>query len=215
MSNKMGTLYTSGTTLDINFISPVSNSETWDNYNSSTPSENQDDYIDDTYWPKDGSRFGLDPQHAQTNGSYYIDNSRGLIHFSSNISGKTVVLDYISDSLADCDCDKERNEVSEPCDETGGRPKAGAVGGGYGGSTAGQPKKTSCYVPVHKFAEEAVYKWIMYGAVSARIDIPEHVVMRYKKERFAETRKAKLRLSNFKLEELTQILRGKSKWIKH
>ena len=39
--------------------------------------------------------------------------------------------------------------------------------------------------------------------------------MRYKKERFAETRKAKLRLSNFKLEELIQILRGKSKHIKH
>ena len=28
-------------------------------------------------------------------------------------------------------------------------------------------------------------------------------------------RNAKLRLSNIKLEEITQILRGKSKWIKH
>ena len=36
-----------------------------------------------------------------------------------------------------------------------------------------------------------------------------------KKERFAEQRKAKLRLSNLKIEELTQIMRGKSKWIKH
>ena len=34
-------------------------------------------------------------------------------------------------------------------------------------------------------------------------------------EKFAETRKAKLRLSNIKLEEITQILRGKSKQIKH
>ena len=38
--------------------------------------------------------------------------------------------------------------------------------------------------------------------------------MLYKREKFAATRNAKLRLSNIKLEELTQILRDKSKWIK-
>ena len=68
---------------------------------------------------------------------------------------------------------------------------------------------------VHKFAEEAMYKWIAYGCLSARVDIPEYVINRFKKERFAETRKAKLRLSNIKLEEITQIFRGKSKQIKH
>ena len=36
-----------------------------------------------------------------------------------------------------------------------------------------------------------------------------------KKEKFAETRKAKLRLSNIKLEEISQVLRNKSKRIKH
>ena len=70
-------------------------------------------------------------------------------------------------------------------------------------------------IKVHKFAEEAMYKWIVYGCISARIDIPEYIIRRYKKERFAETRKAKLRLSNIKLEEITQIFRGKSKQIKH
>jgi hypothetical protein len=39
-------------------------------------------------------------------------------------------------------------------------------------------------------------------------------LMLYKREKFAATRNAKLRLSNIKLEELTQILRDKSKWIK-
>ena len=68
---------------------------------------------------------------------------------------------------------------------------------------------------VHKMAEEAVYKWIMYGMLSTRSNISEHIVQRYKKEKFAETRKAKLRLSNIKLEEITQVLRGKSKFIKH
>jgi hypothetical protein len=47
------------------------------------------------------------------------------------------------------------------------------------------------------------------------MNVPEYIVQRYKRERFAETRKAKLRLSNLKIEELTQILRGKSKQIKH
>ena len=68
---------------------------------------------------------------------------------------------------------------------------------------------------VHKFAEEAMYKHIMYAILSTRMNIPEHIVQRFKKERFAETRKAKLRLSNIKLEEITQVLRGKSKFIKH
>ena len=56
------------------FISPNSESDTWANYKSVTPSENQnDDYEDDIFWPMTGQRYGLDPQYAQSNGSYYID----------------------------------------------------------------------------------------------------------------------------------------------
>jgi len=149
-------------------------STTWSNYKSGTPSENQDDYQDDTYWPAEGSRFGLDPQHAQTNGSFFIDQQSGKIHFSSNINGKTVILDYISDSLG-----------------------------------------TDGEMQVHKFAEEAMYKHIAHAILATRANTPEYVIQRFKKERFAAVRTAKLRLSNLKLEELTQILRGKSKQIKH
>ena len=152
-----------------------SESSTWNSYKANTPSENKDDYQDDTYWPMDGSRYGLDPQHAQANGSFYIDPRLGRIHFSSNISGKTVILDYISDSLG-----------------------------------------TDSEMQVHKFAEEAMYKYIAYAILSTSSQpIHQQLAPRFKKERFAETRKAKLRLSNIKLEELTQILRGKSKQIKH
>jgi hypothetical protein len=160
---------------EILFVSPdLKDSDTWSNYKSGTPSENQDDYQDDTYWPMDGSRFGLDPQHAQANGSFYIDDISGKIHFSSNISGKTVILDYISDSLG-----------------------------------------TDGEMQVHKFAEEAMYKWISHAVLASRANTQEYLVARYKKERFAAIRTAKLRLSNIKLEEITQILRGKSKQIKH
>ena len=60
-----------------------------------------------------------------------------------------------------------------------------------------------------------MYKWIAYGCASARVDVGEGVIQRLKKERFAETRKAKIRLSNIKIEEITQIMRNRSKWIKH
>jgi len=144
------------------------------NFSTLSASQNTDDFIDDTYWPAEGSRFGLDPQHAQTNGSFFIDELTGKIYFSSNISGKTVILKYISDSLG-----------------------------------------TDAEMKVHKLAEEAMYKHMAYGILSARSDVQEYIVQRFKKEKFAETRKAKLRLSNIKLEEITQILRGKSKQIKH
>ena len=102
------------------------------------------------------------------------DCDGGKVHFSSDLSGLTIVLDYISDNLG-----------------------------------------TEREMKVHKFAEEAMYKWIAHSILSTRVGVPEYIIMRYKKEKRAAVRKAKLRLSNIKIEELTQILRGKSKWIKH
>ena len=43
----------------------------------------------------------------------------------------------------------------------------------------------------------------------------EYIVNRLKQEKSAKLRNAKIRLSNIKLEEITQVLRGQSKWIKH
>ena len=73
---------------------------------------------------------------------------------------------------------------------------------------------TDAEMVVHKFCEEAVYKWILCGVLSARSNVPEYIVARFKKEKFAETRKAKIRLSNIKIEEFTQVLKGMSKQIK-
>ena len=160
---------------DTTDLIPEEKSDTLTSYQSTSPSgNNNDDYQNDTYWLAGGERYGLDPQYAQVNGVFFINDAKGLIHFSSNILGKTVVLDYISDSLGEDD-----------------------------------------EMQVHKLAEEAIYKHIVYGCVNAKLNIPEYIVNRFKRERFAETRKAKLRLSNIKIEELTQILRGGSKWIKH
>jgi len=144
------------------------------NYQAATPSDLDDSASDEIYAALAGQRYGIDPQYSQVNGSFFIDELTGLVHFSSNISGKTVIIKYISDSLG-----------------------------------------TDAEMKVHKFAEEAMYKWIAHAILSTKANVQEYIVQRFKKERFAETRKAKLRLSNIKLEEITQILRGKSKQIKH
>jgi len=153
----------------------ANDSNTWGKYKSNTTEDATDTERtrEDLRELSIGGRYGIDPQHAQNNGSFFIDPLRGKIHFTSNLSGKTVTLKYISDSLG-----------------------------------------TLEEIQVHKFAEEAVYKSIAYAILSTRANIPPVIVAQFKKERFAETRKAKLRLSNYKLEELAQIMRGKSKQIK-
>ena len=157
-----------------NNLNTDTSSTTWENYKDNTPAENQQKYDDDYYVTAMGQRYGLEPSHAQSNGSFFIDDNTGKIHFSSNIENKTVILKYISDSLG-----------------------------------------TDAEMQVHKFAEEARYKWIAYGILSTRVGIPDNIIMRLRRDKIAETRKAKLRLSNIKIEEITQILRGKSKQIKH
>lgn len=139
------------------------------------------DEIDDVYGDLVGGRYGIDPQYAQANGTFFVDETQGKFHFSSSVAGKTVVLKYISDGIVS--------------------------------TSAAGIDLTACEVP--KLAEEAIYKHILYGVLSARKDTPGGLLGQLKREKFAETRKAKLRLSNIKLEELTQVLRGSSKIIKH
>ncbi len=152
-------------------------STTWTNFKAHKPSENNindyQDYQNHIYWPNEGERYGLDPQHAQVNGSFYIDELKGLIHFSSSLASKTIILKYISDGLG-----------------------------------------TEEEMKVHKFAEEAMYRSISYAIISAS-SYGQNLARRFKKEKFAAVRQAKLRLSNIKLEEITQTFRGKSKQIKH
>ena len=68
---------------------------------------------------------------------------------------------------------------------------------------------------VPKMAEDALYAYISHAIVATRANQPEYLVQRLKKEKSAKMRNAKIRLSNIKLEEITQVMRGKSKWIKH
>ena len=138
------------------------------NFNNQ-PGDSSTDIDLDAY----GRRYGLDPERAQNNGTFYIDYRTNFIHFGSSLAGETIILKYVSDGLG---TDEE--------------------------------------MVVHKFCVEAVYKWVAYCILSNKTNIPEYVIQRFKKEKFAEGRKAKIRLSNIKIEEFTQILKGLSKPIK-
>jgi len=187
------------TTNEVTFIATPGDSDTWSNYKSANTNHHHhhhNHHDHNHHHQMHNSRYGLDPQHAQANGSFYIDNTTGKIHFSSNLSGKTVILDYISDGLA--------QQITPII------PRR--VEGNMGEITY----DTNGFEPlIHKFAEEAMYKWLSHAILAGKANVPEYQVNRFKKERFAAVRTAKLRLSNIKLEEITQILRGKSKQIKH
>ena len=67
---------------------------------------------------------------------------------------------------------------------------------------------------IPKLAEEALYAHIAYSILSTSIGVQEYVVQRFKKERTAKLRNAKIRISNIKLDQIVQVMRNKSKWLK-
>ena len=121
-----------------------------------------------------GRLYGLEPQLANINGYFNLNEREGKMSFSSHLVDRLIVLEYISDGLA------------------------------YDSDTR-----------IPKMAEEALYAHILHALISTRANQPEYVVQRLKKERYAKLRNAKIRLSNIKLDEISQVMRGKSKWIKH
>tara|TARA_R100001198_G_C5225149_1_gene205975 strand:- start:423 stop:1550 length:1128 start_codon:yes stop_codon:yes gene_type:complete len=121
-----------------------------------------------------GQRYGLDPVVSQDNGWFTINRRNGTFDFSSNLSGKILVLEYISDGL------------------------------GYDEDTK-----------IPKMAEEAMYMHIAHAIISTSRNMPEYIVNRFKKDRRSSLRNAKIRLQNLKLDTIIQVMRGKSKWIKH
>jgi hypothetical protein len=121
-----------------------------------------------------GELYGLDPQYANINGYFQINERENKISFSNDLVDKIILFEYISDGLA-VDLDTR----------------------------------------VPKLAEEALYAHISHAVIASRINQPEYIVQRLKRERSAKLRNAKIRLSNLKLNELVQVMRGKSKWIKH
>lgn len=63
-------------------------------------------YCYDGYWYFDyaiGARFGLNTETANQNPTFRIDKKTGVINFSSDMAGKSCVLEYISDGMENGD----------------------------------------------------------------------------------------------------------------
>lgn len=121
--------------------------------------------------------FNVDRSKLFKNGSFRIDKTKGEIQFSSIVTGRTIVLEYISDGLF-------QREDSE--------------------------------IKIHKFAEEALYAFIYYKLIQRKS--PSIMPAREKQSARAEwynmRRLAKKRISPINYENIRQILKGSSKWIK-
>ena len=140
---------------------------------------NNDDYFYNADFPAErllesGKRYGAEPEIANRNGMFVIDEANGKINFSSNLVDTLVTIKYISDGLG-----------------------------------------TDDEMRVHKFAEEAIYKHVAHAILSSMANVPEYIVNRFKRERRGAMRQAKLRLYDLKMAEMTNVMRGKSKQIKH
>ena len=152
------------------------------NYLNSSPDTGSSSNFYGTSFQEDGSlirrdwgqKYGLDPQYAQSNGYFNLNEREGKMSFSSGLVNNLILLEYVSDGLA-YDMDSR----------------------------------------VPKMAEEALYAYILHAVISTRRNQPEYVVQRLKREKSAKLRNAKIRLSNIKLGEIAQVMRGKSKQIKH
>lgn len=131
-------------------------------------------------------RFGAQGEDLNSNGTYQIDETQGILYLSGSFYNEGAddlntpqssyfQLDYITDGLG-----KDESDIK-----------------------------------VHKLVEEAVYLEMETRILSNADSIPEYVINRVDKKRRAKTRNSKLRLQRLKFGELAQVFRQQSVWIKH
>ena len=59
-----------------------------------------------------GQRYGLQPEEAQVNGKFTINERTGSFSFSSDLAGRLIILEYVSDGLA-VDLDMKLPKMAE------------------------------------------------------------------------------------------------------
>mgnify|MGYP003626523503 CR=1 FL=1 len=119
--------------------------------------------------------FNVDRSKIFKNGSFVIDKTQGVIQFSSSVTGRTIVLDYLSDGLF---------------------------------------QRTDSEIKIHKFAEEALYAFIYFSLIKRKRSVPEREKQRAEADWYNQRRLAKKRITPINYDNIRQILKGSSKWIK-
>jgi len=119
--------------------------------------------------------FNKDLSKNFKNGSFRIDKTQGVIQFSSIVTGRTIVLEYLSDGLY---------------------------------------QRLDSEIKIHKFAEEALYAFIYFNLIKRKRNVPEREKNRAEADWHTQRRLAKKRISPINYDNVRQILRGSSRWIK-
>lgn len=128
---------------------------------------------------QDGFNPNKNMANVYGNGSYVVDKNKGLIRFGSEVFGRIVVLEYISDGLyTGCEGSPEAN------------------------------------LKIHKFAEDAIYNWIYWKLIERRRNVPANAKVLARKEWFNSRRICKRRIRTIRADELRQVFKGSSRWIK-
>ena len=69
-------------------------------------------------------------------------------------------------------------------------------------------------IKLNKMAETFMYNYITSAILNSKFGVQEYIVRRAKKEMSASLRNLKIRMQGLRLREITQLLRGRDKWIK-
>lgn len=132
--------------------------------------------------------FGRDPVDSFTDGTFVIDTYKGKIYFDSSFASGNgnQVVNGVANTIVTL------RYISDGLQENEDLTK----------------------VYVHKFAEEAIYFYILANMTAIR-PTAANLYPIYQKKAVAKMRNTKIRLSNYKIEEIQQHMRGKSTWTKH
>jgi hypothetical protein len=122
-----------------------------------------------------GKQYGMNTNNANGNSKFRINRQYGVIDFDSSMSGKKIVLEYLSDGM-----------------EGGDNTK----------------------IMVNKFFETYIYRYITYEILNAKFGIPAVTKNEARKNKHAEWRNARIRMTKMDANTLLSLLRGQNKWIK-
>jgi hypothetical protein len=158
--------------------------------NENSPYNGMMGYFYEGRWMFDvniGGRTGLNTETANQNPTFNIDSRSGVINFSSDMSGKPCLLEYISDGMSYDSIDVDGIPTSVRTDEN---------------------------ISINKMFEDYMYAYVRYQILDNKLGIQEYIVNRARKKKHALWLNAKLRISNLKPGRLLMNMRGQDKQIK-
>jgi hypothetical protein len=107
--------------------------------------------------------------------------------------------------------DKNRGVIEFGSDAMGRNIVLEYISDGLFTGCEGRPEED---IRIHKFAESAILDYIFYELIKNRRNVPQSEKARSRKEYFNSRKNAKQRINSLRKDELLQVFKGASRWIK-